>query len=430
MKFNYIILFLLISGALKAQTRLSIEDAVNIALKNNFGILMAKNEADISKANNTAGNAGMLPTVDITGSGTYELSNAHQKLSNGTENNLTSLSSTALGAGVELNWILYDGGKMFVTKSKLKEIQSLGEIQFKEKVLSTLYDVYAAYYDVVRQKQQLNSIHEALNYNRERVIIAQAGFDAGSLLKTDLLQAKIDLNVTSENAINQQFTIKSALKTLNVLLGGKTDEQFTTSDSIPLTYMPEKASLLNKINTSNASILNLTKQIEIAQLTLKENKTNYLPKLNFNAGYYASNSVNSAGSVLQNSSVGPQLRGTLSIPVFSAGENKRKIAVAKIQAESAQYDLENMKLQISTELQNTLTEYENQQNLLKIESENNELAKENIQISLDRLKQGQTTSLEVHQAQEDFVQSSTRLINFRYNLKIAETKLKQMVSEL
>jgi len=81
-------------------------------------------------------------------------------------------------------------------------------------------------------------------------------------------------------------------------------------------------------------------------------------------------------------------------------------------------------------LENTLTDFKNQQQLLQIETENNELAMENIKISLERLRLGQSTSLEVHIAQEDFVQSNTRLINFRYNLKLAETKLKQLVSGL
>ena len=89
-----------------------------------------------------------------------------------------------------------------------------------------------------------------------------------------------------------------------------------------------------------------------------------------------------------------------------------------------------MKLQVNAELQNMLTEFDNQQQLLQIENENNDLTKENLEISLQRLKRGQATSLEVHQAQEDYVQSCTRLINFNYNLKISETKLKQLVSSL
>jgi outer membrane protein len=197
-----------------------------------------------------------------------------------------------------------------------------------------------------------------------------------------------------------------------------------------LNYSPDKAALLDKMNRSNTSILGFQKQIDIAQLALKESKSAYLPTFNVKAGYYASQSTNSVGSVLKSSAIGPQVGGTLTIPIYNAGETKRKEKIAQIQAESAQYDLQSIKLQITTELQNTLTEFENQQKLLKIETENNELAKENIQISMERLKHGQTTSLEVHQAQDFYVQSCTRLINFRFNLKIVETKLKQMVSEL
>jgi len=413
-----------------AQKKLTINDAINIALKNNFDILVAGNDVSIAKTNNSLGNAGMLPTLALIGSGSYELSNTKQKLSSGSENNYSSLSSTSLSAGAQLSWNLFDGGKMFVTKSKLNEIQALGEIQFKEKVLQTLYDVIASYYDVVRQKQQLNSIQEVLNLNRERVTIAQAGFNAGSLLKTDLLQSKIDLNITTESIINQQFTIDESLKLLNQLLGGKTDGTIEITDSIPFNYSPNRDSLFQKINNSNANILSFQKQIDIAQLALKENRSFYFPTLNLKAGYYASQSVNSAGSVLKNSSIGPQVGGTLVVPIYNADETRRKTVTSKILAQSAEYDLQNIKMQVNTTLENTLTEFENQQKLLTIEAENNELAKENIEISMARLKQGQTTSLEVHQAQEFYVQSCTRLINFRYNLKMAETKLKQLVSEL
>lgn len=426
---SVLFLFIFFFSSVNAQKTVSIEEAINIALKYNFDIQTAKNDETISKVNNTPGNAGMLPTVGINGSGTYTHSSSNQKSGSDAVTNSTS-SGTSLNIGPQLNWTLYDGGKMFVTKNRLNEIQALGEIQFKEQVLQTLFDVIAAYYDVVRQKQQLNSIEESLNYNNVRLTIANAGFNAGSLLKTDLLQAKIDLNVTTENKINQQYSIDAAVKTLNLLLGRNSEEPIDVLDTIPPAATPDKAGLLTKIDNSNTSILSAQKQIDIARLALKENRSLYLPNLDFKAGYYLSHTNNSAGSVIRNNSFGPQVGGTLTIPIYSAGETKRKVTTAKIQTESAELDLQSMKLQVNALLQNTLIEFENQQQLLKIETENNGLAKENLQISLDRLKHGQATSLEVHQAQENYVQSNTRLINFRYNLKMAETKLKQLVSSL
>jgi len=430
MRTIYTFLLLILFSTVQAQNILTPDKAVDIALKNNFDILIARNDADVAKMNNTSGNAGMLPTINMNGSGYYSYDNVRQKNSSGTITKYPSQSSTSVSANTELSWTLFDGGKMFVTKNKLGEIQALGELQFQAKVLETMYNVIAAYYDIVRQKQQLNSINEAISYNKERVTIAQTGFNAGSLVKTDLLQAKIDLNVAIENAINQQYTIDEAQKILNSMLGQDPTVVFEVTDSIPLSYFPDKNELLLKLNSSNASILSFQKQIDIARLTLKENQKAYSPILSFKGGYYLSQTVNSEGSTLNNRSYGPQVGGTVSIPLYNGGETKRKISIAKKELQSAEYDLENIKLQVNTELQNTLTDFENQQHLLQIEKENNQLAKENMEISLQRLRLGQTTSLEVHQAQESYVQSATRLINFEYNLKIAETKLKQLIASL
>ena len=204
MRAIHLFLLLMLSATTQAQNVLSLDQVVNTALKNNFDILVARNDADIARINNTRGNAGMLPTVNLNGSGEYSLNNINQKNSSGTITKYSSQSSTTLGANAQLAWTLYDGGKMFVTKNKLNEIQALGELQFQTKVLETMYNVIAAYYDIVRQKQQLVSINEAIRYNKERVIIAETGFNAGTLVKTDLLQAKIDLNVEKEKAISQQ----------------------------------------------------------------------------------------------------------------------------------------------------------------------------------------------------------------------------------
>lgn len=428
MKKRLTIIFCLTAFTAFAQIKLSPEEAINMALKYNYDIQVSRTEADISKTNNTAGNAGMLPVIQMSGSVNSGQNNVHQKLASGTVNDFSSQSTTTLNAGAELNWTLYDGGKMFVTKSKLSEIQSLGELQFMDKVLQTQFDVIAAYYDVVRQKQQLKQINELINYNRERVKITKTGFNAGYFVKTDLLQSQIDLNVALESAINQQFNVKSAQKNLNLLLGQDHSTVYEVSDTIPLNFIPDRAQLTEQLDIKNTTILLSQKQIDIAKLSLKEIKTGYLPKLNVKAGYYFSKSSNSVGSTLENQTYGPQIGGSVAVPLFSAGENKRKVAATKLDLLSAQYQMENVKLQIKTELDNALTDFENQHELLKIERENYTLARENLQISLQRLSHGETTSLEVHLAQESFTQSFTRLVNFEYNIKIAESKLKQLIA--
>lgn len=417
-------------STLQAQSIMSLEDACNIALKNNYGILTAQNSKESAKINNTQGNAGMLPTIQAVGGASYALNNSYQKLSTGANNHFSAVSTGVFNADVELNWTVYDGGKMYVTKNKLDEIEALGELQFKEKVLGTIYELTADYFDVVRQKQQLKSINEVINYNNERVKIAQTGFNAGTIAKTELLQAQIDLNAALSNAVTQQYSIDNAKITLNRVLGRNPNDSFDVPDSIPDVQLPDRKTLTDKINASNISLLTFQQQIKIADLSLQENEKTYLPKISVKGALAYTQTINSEGMQLNNRNIGPQIAATLQVPIYTAGENQRKIEIAQLEKESAELDLNNAKYQLNNDLDNLYSNFENQLKLLQIEQNNISLTKENLNISLERLKYGQTTSLEIHLAQDLYMQSCTRLVNIQYSLKAAETKLKQLAAEL
>jgi outer membrane protein TolC len=414
-----------------AQKLITVDNAVGIALKNSYDILVSRNDADIAKMNNTAGNAGMLPTVAANGSDNYSVNNSYIKQYPVSEINSSNVSTNAVNANIQLNWTLYDGGKMFVTKNKLNEIEALGGLQYRTQIEQTVYDVVVAYFNVVKQQQQLVSFNKVISYNQERVTILQTSFNAGSTAKNNLLQAKIDLNVSKENSIAQQSIIISSKRNLNQILSLNIDSTaYDVIDSIPLMYKPNKADLLNKIYTNNTNVLSFQKEIDIAKLSVDEFKANRLPKVNFNTSYNYQFTNNSSGTTLLSRYYGPQVGGSISIPIFQGGNINRLIATSKIQLESAHYNLENSKIQVNTQLENALTDFENQEHLLAIEKENTDLVKENLEISMQRLRYGQTTALEVRQAQQSYEDSFTRLINFKYNLKVAETKLRQLIAEL
>lgn len=424
------IIFLTFFSVANAQTVLTVEDAVKIALAKNYGILMARNDAEVTRINNSIGGAGMLPSVSLSGSGGYAISDQKQTALDGTVKKYNGTTTQSLSTSVELNWTLFDGGKMFVTKQKLNEIQSLGELQLKDQVLQTQYDVISAYYNVVKQKQQLASINEIIKYNTERVKILQTSFNAGLAAKNSLLQAKIDLNVYKENAISQQYNINTAKKSLNLILGASTDSLYEVADSIPTGELINKSEMVQKLFDVNTNVLSSQKQVDIAKLTLNEYRKSRYPIINFSAGYSITKRNYTNWTSKQSTTLGPEFQGTISIPLFQAGRINRQVSTQKLEVETMKYNLEDVKQKVSTDLSNAINEYEYQQSMLAIEKENNQLTKENLEISIQRLKQGETTTLEVHQAQDDYMQSCTRLVTFKYNLKVAELKLRQLLSTL
>jgi len=421
---------LIASAGLYAQNILSIEEAVGIALKNNYSISVTRNLADIAKVNNTLGNAGMLPTITVNGTDNYSVNNVYLDLATGSPITSAAGKSNAFNAGVALNWTLFDGTKMFITKNKLNQMEKLGEIQFRDTVMQTIYKVTIAFYQVVMQKQQLLAIRDVMAYSLERVKLLQKGYEAGIAHKNDLLQAKIDLNVNKEAEINQMNTIRNSKRVFNMVIARDPDTDFDVADTIPLNYSPDPVDLMNKLYTNNTEVLSYQKQVDIARLSLGEYKTYRLPKLNFVTSYNFQQTDNNASTVLTNRTYGPLVGGSLVIPVYQAGNALRQVKAAKIQLQTSQYILDDVKLAVNTQLKTSLTDFEDQKSLLAIERDNLTLAKENLSISLERLRLGQTTALEVRQAQESYANSLARFYDFEFNMKMAETRLKQLVAGL
>lgn len=425
---NLIIGFLFLAVSVFAQETLTVEQAVEIALKNNYDILLAKNEAEIADRNNTVGNAGMLPKIAATLSDNYTLNNLNQKFTNGTEINKNNVNGNNLNAGVALNWTLFDGLKMFATKSKLKRLEEIGELNFKDEIQTVVSNVMLAYYDVVRAKQQLKAIEEAIKISEERVKLADAKFQVGTSGKTDLLQAKVDLNAQKSAALTQRKVIEQRKGDLNNLLARNIETDFTVTDSIPLNLAEQLSA--EELDAKNFQLQAAMKNVEVAKLAKKEVFSQFLPNLNGNVGYAYNRSQSDAGFSLFNQTYGLNAGFTLSIPLFNGLNTMRQNKIAAIQITSSQFNLEKARFQTKLSFYKALKDFQNAQQLLKLEEENIQLAEENNKIATERFRLSQSTSIEFREAQKSYIDALTRLVNARYAAKVAETELKRLRGEL
>lgn len=216
----------------KAQELLTPENAVALAISKNFDIVIAKNEADIAKINNNKATAGMLPRINVTTGDVFNLSNINQKFTTGQEVKKNWVPVNSFNAGLNLNWTIFDGLKMFATKDRLAALQSLGEIQLKNQIQEVVAQVLNAYYEVVRQKQQIKALNESAAISVERVSLSQKKLDVGYSDKTPLLQAKVDYSAQQINILKQETVLQQTKVSLNQLLGRDANIEFEVLDTI------------------------------------------------------------------------------------------------------------------------------------------------------------------------------------------------------
>lgn len=428
-KRNILLLFLLSALHVSSQELLTLQQAIELALKNNYDIRIAAKREDIAAINNSPGNAGMLPRANITLTDNASFTNINQEFSNGLEVSQKGVTGNVVNPSFNISWTLFDGLKMFATKSRLKRLQEIGELNYKDTLQAVVAQTIVAYYDVVSAAQQLKAINQAIRISEERVKLADKKFQVGASSKVDLLQARVDLNGQKSALLQQQKTMEHKKAELNRLLVRPAETDFTTTDSIPVNVEPQLLTP-GDLETSNFQLAGAAKNVEIARLMKKEAFSQFLPTLNVNGAYGFTRSQSSAGFALYNQSYGLSGGFTLVVPLFNGLNSLNQYKIAGIQVMNAQFQLDKARLQTKINFYRALRDFETSKEILGLETENISLATENLNIALERFRLGQSTAIELREAQRSFEDAQTRLVNARFAAKVAETELLRLKGEL
>jgi outer membrane protein TolC len=406
------------------------EEAVRLALENNYDIRLSRADAEIAKLNNIKANAGMLPTVDFVANENFTLSAFNQKRVNGDEISDFGVPVNNLSTGVELSWTLFDGKRMFIAKKRLEELEALGQLNLETRVQQTTAQVLQAYYLIVRSRLNERALTEVIALNEERLRIAEARLAAGFSAQTDALQARIDLNQRRADLLNQVTNTAAAKRELNRLLVRLPETPFDVDETLANTYAPDRNTLLEKMLAQNPGLLSLQKNADVAALVVDENRTLNKPRIVGISQFTLSRFDNPAGFAITNSQAGLTVGAGLAIPLYTGGNIKRQVEVAQVQAQQAGLLVASQRLNIEAELDNQLAFFKTHQQVLTLEEDNVQNARESLAVSTERFRLGQTNALEVQTAQNTLEQALARRNLVQYNLKETEIRLRLLAGEL
>jgi outer membrane protein len=426
-------LFVFIASPSYAQTILTVEEAVANALQKNYDIILSRNDSTIAAIDYSYRNAVFLPRVNATAGTLWNNNSQKQTLADGTKRDQSGLKSNNINSQVALSWTLFDGLKMFVLRDKAEQLLQFGELEVKDQIVNTVAAVINNYYNIVRQKQQLRSIEEQMSIDSERVRLAQYRLDVGVGIKPDLLQSKIDLNAQKAAQLQQQALIEQLKEQLNQAMAVP---QFTMYDVVDTITINTHISLGEVMNAAekNPSMLMAKKNIDIANLTLKQTRGDFYPTISFNSAYNFSRTTNQV--VINNfSTLFNQVRGlnyglTANIPILNNLNTRRLVKQAKWNIGYQNIVYENQKSLTDLSVINAFQNYEQQKKALALEEENILLARENLDIVFETYKLGAATLLQLKLAQNSLADAENRLIEARYNAKVSETELMRLSGTL
>lgn len=422
------LLFLVVSSV-SAQEILTLENAVGTALEKSYDIKVAKMQQDVAEMQVFKGNAGMLPRVDLNANVGSAFNEVSQKLSNGSEINRfgTSLAPTT---NLAMSWVLYDGKRMYATLDRLKGQGQLSQLQTRQMMENTVASVMQAYYEVMRQKQTVAFLQTIIKYYEERLTITQQRWEFGKGSKLDYLQSKTELNTQNTQLVQAKNAVKNAKVTLNNLLLRPADQDFDVQEVVGIMFDPTTEQLKSQARAANKGLQALRKSTDISLITQKEVAAAKLPRVTLNSSFGYSLSKTNAGLFLYNQNVGLNVGLGATWNIFNGEIVRRQIQTSKINTDILRKQEENLWVQLEADLMRAYNQYQTDKELLKLEEENNEVAEENLKISLEKFKLGGSTILELNEAQRSLNTSLNRLTNARYNIKISELQIMRLSGEL
>jgi outer membrane protein TolC len=414
----------------KAQKVMTLENAVKTALENNYEIKIASNNSLISKTNVAIGNAGMLPTLAASVTANNRVQNSSQTLQSGVVNSLDNAKNNSLNYGVNLDWTVFDGFKMFAKLDQLKELQKLGEAQLKQTILTKISAVTNTYFDLVQQQQQLKALDSTIVISNQRLALAQNRFVIGKASKLEVLNAQVDLNTDKVTLLKQKELYANTKILFNQILARDTKTDFEVIDTITVDsglLLPELTALAEKQNPQ------LEAQIiaqRVAELQLKQVRANRYPSLKLNTGYNFADTQASLGFATATSARGFNYGFSAAVNVFDGFSQHRNEKIAQLQIDNSKLTIEQQNLALQSQLATSFQTYLTNMELISLEEKNEAIAKQNLAITLDKFKIGTITTLEFRTAQLNYVNAKVRNSNAQFQAKLSEIALKELAGTI
>lgn len=424
----FIILFGLSNG--NSQEILTLREAIEIGLDKNFDIQISKNNKEIAVTNVAIGNAGMLPTLTGNVNDNNSITQSTQTRSDGVTNELNNARNNSLNYGVNLNWTVFDGFRMFARYNQLKTLNLQSEAELQLVVLTKIGDIAETYYTIVQQQEQLKALDTAIVISKQRYELSNNRFTIGKASKLEVLNAEVDWNTDKSNFTKQKELLANSKTLLNQIIGRELTTTYATTSDFEFDKSLVLADILSLSEKQNPQLKAQILSKEIAELELKQVKANRYPTINILSGYTISETESSLGFLSQSSNKGFNYGFTATLNLFDGFAQKRNEKIAKIQIENSKIAInqqeQNLKSAIITAYQSYLTNSE----LTEIEAKNESIAKQNLDITLAKYKIGTLTTLEFRTAQLNYVNAKVRSNNSKYLAKLSEITLQELAGNL
>ena len=441
MRYIFTLLFLGLILKIEGQENLTKEQALDIALEQNFGIKVSRNVTEIVKNNSSVLNSGYLPTVSVLGGSNYTGSDAEIAFPGQVDEDGVPIpnrifedqESQRFNAGVNLNYTLFDGLGRKYNYKRLKEQYALSELQLRETIEFTILQLFEVYFNVAQLTESNVIFKENLSISKARQKRSEVAFIHGQGNKLAVLNAEVDVTNDSINLIQIKQQLDNSKRDLNLLLNRPIEKVFGVDLNVDFVSPILIESWVETAAENNVELLKQKSNSQINSYDIKISQSGYLPTLGL-VGSYGWNLNKSPASAFfpgtNNTSYSVGVGASLSWNLFDGGRTLTRVKNAKLTFENQDLLEQESKLSFSRNLINSIQNFKNAKEIFNIQKKQVETATYNFDRSKAQYKLGSITAIEFRQAQINLINAQNQRTIAKYQAKLAELQLIQITGQL
>jgi len=431
---GFVFLGMIFSTVVPAQEQMTLEQAIVIGLENNFRIKVARGNVRIALNNNSWATTGKPPTVDLNGSFTSGL--------NYDTNNFVNPDGVAyngrISASLDAQWIPFNGGRFEATKDILNKQVSQAELQEDVEANTLFRSITQQYYAVLFEKERLEVLREVLQLSRARIEFERIKKEFGTSNSYNILQFETAAMTDSTNLVSQKVQVEIAKRNLYNTLDLSGNQSYTFPDRLSVESEKLNAEKLKeRLSEESFTLKSLMMIDELNRLNSELESRNRKPTLVLGATAGFSETVfkvfkenpqtGEPVPAVFPSNVNIGVSANFNWRLFDGGLALQQQEGARLQTEISKLNLLEAQAELNNQLEILITNYELQQQVLELTDQQINLARRNLEMTMEQFKAGRITSLDYRNVQLQFLNAAFSKVNAIYNLLITKTEIDWLV---
>ena len=404
------------------QEKLTVSEAVKITLENNLDIKIIENQNKIQKNNASLLNSGYLPTIRSSAGFNSSNQNVEIETPNNISGKLDDMKSENSFSNISLQYILFDNSGRKFNYKKSKELSKRSDLEVREVIENTLYQLYTVFYEVSRLIEETKIIKSSLEISKSRLERKIAQFEFGQSNKLQLLNAEVDVNTDSINYLNSIKNLSNAKRDLNLVMNVDLNADYELDDNVVYNTNESILNFYNNASENNTKLKIYNRNIEISNYELKSIRSTYLPSVGLIGSYDWNESINDNPYAFFNKNIYSGISGgvNLSWDIFKSGKRITANKNAKVLYENSKIEKEKAYLNFQKELTNSFETHKNNLFILKVQEESLKTSNNNFQRFLEKYNIGTVSSIEFRNAQVNLLNAKLSRNTAKYIAKLSE----------